>query len=405
MSEYQVLTVMAAFAFAYSLVATRLEKTVVNGALVYVTAGVLFGPDLLGFVDLQVGGKALRWLAELALAICLFTDSSNANLSLLRRVEAIPIRLLLIGLPLTIAMGFVLGQLIFGDLGAFEVALIAIMLAPTDAALGKAVVTNRAVPAKVRETLNVESGLNDGICVPLILFFIALAAGSVEAGESAGLVVSLTLKVIGIGLAVGLVLAVLGGFALRSCAARGWVGGTWLQIPIVALALFCFGLAQWLGGSGFIASFVGGLTFGALTKRHKQEFLKAAEGTADVVALVTWFAFGTVVLGLLLPAFSWSVLLYALLSVTVLRMLPVALCLMGNGLHLDTLLFIGWFGPRGLASIVFLVMVIDEKLPGIETIVAVVTWTILLSVVLHGLSANPLASRYGAGVDARDGEI
>ena len=394
MSEYQILTIFAAFAFAYSLIASRLEKTPVNGALVYLAVGVLFGPQVLGLIDLPVDGEAVSWLAEFALAICLFTDSSNANLSVLRRVEAIPVRLLLIGLPLTIALGLGLAWLIFGGLGFFEIALIATMLAPTDAALGKAVVTNPVVPAKVRESLNVESGLNDGICVPVILFFIALAAGSVEASESAGLIVELPLEVIGIGMAVGLVLAIVGGFALRSCASRGWVSGTWLQMPIIALALLCFALAQWLGGSGFIASFVGGLTFGAFTKQHKEQFLDAAEGTADAVAMVTWFSFGTVILALLLSGFSWQVLLYALLSLTVVRMLPVWLCLVGKGLQADSLLFMGWFGPRGLASIVFVVMVIDKKLPGNDTIVAVVAWTIVLSIVLHGLSANPLATKY-----------
>ncbi len=281
MSEYQILTVFAAFAFVYSLVASRLEKTPVNGALVYVVVGMLCGPHLLGLVDLEVDTEGISRLAEIALAICLFSDSSNANLAVLRRIESIPVRLLMVGLPLTIAFGVLLAWLIFPELSFYEVALIGAMLAPTDAALGKAVVTNPAVPAKVRESLNVESGLNDGICVPVILFFIALTAGTIEASESGSAIVRLGFEVIGIGLATGLVLALFGGFALRTCAARGWVAGTWLQFPIIALALLCFGLAQWLGGSGFIASFVGGLTFGALTKQHKEEFLLAAEGTAD----------------------------------------------------------------------------------------------------------------------------
>jgi NhaP-type Na+/H+ or K+/H+ antiporter len=405
MSEYQILTVFAAFAFAYSLIASRLEKARVNGALVYVAAGAIFGPRVLGWVDLQVDGEGISRLAEIALAICLFTDSSNANLNVLKRIQSSPIRLLLIGLPLTIALGMGLGWLIFRDLGFFEIALIATMLAPTDAALGKAVVTNPAVPEKVRESLNVESGLNDGICVPVILFFIALAAGSVEASESGELMVKLLLEVIGIGVVVGLVLAVVGGFALRTCAGRGWIAGTWLQIPIISLAFLCFGLAQWLGGSGFIAAFVGGLTFGAFTKQHKKEFLESAEGAGDAIALVTWFTFGTVIVGLLLPGFSWQVLLYAILSLTVIRILPVFLCMYGKSVKRDTLLFMGWFGPRGLASIVFLVMVIDEHLPGNDTIVAVVSCTIILSVIGHGLTANPLSALYGARVDARGGQV
>jgi sodium/hydrogen antiporter len=399
MSEYQIIAVIAGFVFFYSLIASRLEKTPVNGALVYVIAGMLFGPYVLGLIDLKIEGETISRLAEIALAICLFTDSSNANLNVLRRVEAIPARLLLIGLPLTILLGFGLGWLILDELGLFEIALIASMLAPTDAALGKAVITNPAVPAKVRESLNVESGLNDGICVPVILFFIALTAGTTEASESVELVTNLLLEVIGIGIVVGFVLSLLGGVALRTCASRGWIAGTWLQIPIIALALFCFGLAQWMGGSGFIASFVGGLTFGAFTKQNKEIFLDAAESSADAVAMVTWFTFGTVILGTLVPGLSWQVLLYAIFSLTVVRMLPVYLCLIGKGLRTDTLLFIGWFGPRGLASIVFVVMVINEHLPGNDTIAAVVIWTIVLSVVLHGLSANLLAKVYGERVE------
>lgn len=403
MSEYQILTIFAGFAFAYSLVGSVLEKTPVNGALIYVSTGILFGPHVLGLVDFSIDGEGIKQLAELALAICLFTDSSNANLRVLKSVEAIPIRLLLLGLPLTIFFGIGAAWLIFDDLEFFEIALIATMLAPTDAALGKAVVTNQKVPAKIRESLNVESGLNDGICVPVLLFFIALAAGSIQANESIEMVLELPVEVIGIGILVGLVLAVVCGFVLRSCAERGWVTGTWLQMPIVTLALLCFGSAQWLGGSGFIASFVGGLTFGAFTKNHKQQFLEAAEGTGDAVALVTWFTFGTVVLSFLVPGFSFRVLFYALLSLTILRMLPVVLCLFGKKLHVDTLLFMGWFGPRGLASIVFVVMVIGENLPGNDRVVATVAWTIVLSILLHGLSANPLASIYGKRVERRSG--
>jgi NhaP-type Na+/H+ or K+/H+ antiporter len=404
-SEYQVLAIFAAFVFAYSLVATRLERTPVNGAIVYVAFGMLFGPYGLNLIDFDVDGEGLKRLAELALAVCLFSDSANANLSVLRRVEALPIRLLLIGLPLTIAAGIGTGMLLFGDLGFFEVALIGTMLAPTDAALGKAVVTNPAVPAKVRESLNVESGLNDGICVPVILFFLALAAGSVEGANATEVIIKLLVEVIGIGVAVGLTIAVLGGLALRTCASRGWVAGTWLQVPIIALALLCFGLAQWLGGSGFIAAFVGGLTFGGLTRQHKQEFLSSAEGTADTLALVTWFAFGTVLITLLFDELSWQVVVYAVLSLTVIRMLPVFLCLTGKGLKQDTLSFIGWFGPRGLASIVFLVMVVGADVPGKDTIVTTVAWTIVLSIVAHGLTANRLASIYGARVKSRNGEI
>jgi NhaP-type Na+/H+ or K+/H+ antiporter len=306
---------------------------------------------------------------------------------------------------LTIAAGVGVGYLIFDDLTFFEVALLATMLAPTDAALGQAVVTNETVPSRVRESLDVESGLNDGICVPVLLIFLALASGQVSGNEAASLVARLPLQQIGIGAGVGIFLALVGGFAIRQSHIRGWIRGAWAQIPIVALAMFCFGSAQWLGGSGFIACFVGGLVFGGLAKRHKEELLSGAEGAGNVLSLLTWFTFGAVVVGKGFQHVSWEVIAYALLSLTIIRILPVVLCLIGVKAKLDTKLFVGWFGPRGLASIVFIVMVLQEKLPGNETLTAVVVWTVALSIILHGISAVPLATSYGQRVAAREGVV
>ena len=371
----------------------------------YVLAGFLCGGQVLGWVDVPIGGEGLRILAELTLALVLFTDSAGTNLATLRRIEAIPIRLLFIGLPLTIALGFGVGLLVFDDLGVFEVALLATMLAPTDAALGKAVVTNPSVPESVRESLNVESGLNDGICVPVLLFFLALAVGNTESNNAAGLMATLTLQAIGIGVLVGGVAGLVGGRLIRHCSDRGWVDGSWTQIPVIALALACFATAQWLEGSGFIACFVAGMIFGTTEKRNKGRFLDAAEGVGDTMALVTWFLFGAVAVGLTWQHLDWRVFAYALSSLTVVRILPVFISAIGLGLRRDTRLFMGWFGPRGLASIVFVVLVMDETVPGSEILATTVTWTILLSVALHGLSANALARTYGARISASGGSI
>ncbi len=403
--EYQNLAVIAGFIFLYSLLATRLERTRINGALVYVLVGFLCSNYVFNLIDIRIGGEGLKTLAELTLALVLFTDSANTNLSTLRRFETIPIRLLLGGLPLTIAMGIGVGCLIFGDLAFFEIALLATMLAPTDAALGKPVVTNPQVPDSIRESLNVESGLNDGICVPVLLFFLALAVGDTESGQAAGLMARLTLQAIGIGLAVGIIGGSLGSRMVAFFARRNWVAGTWLQLPVIALALLCFASAQWLGGSGFIACFVGGLLFGGMAKRDKQQFLDAAEGVGDALALVTWFVFGAAAIGLTWHQLTWQIFAYALLCLTLVRIIPVFICLFGTKLKFETKLFIGWFGPRGLASIVFIVLVQDKSLPGSGILVTTVTWTILLSVLLHGLSANPLSRFYGTRIDQAGGKI
>lgn len=389
---YATLAILAAFTFLYSLVAGRLERWPLSGPIVFMGFGLLCGPTGVGILSLDISGETLQSLAELTLALVLFTDASNAKLDVLRGSFRIPERLLLIGLPLTILLGFGIATLLFDGLTVFELAILATMLAPTDAALGKAVVTNPAVPDRMREGLNVESGLNDGICVPILFLFLALASGNVGDGSSGKLALSLVAKEIGIGLLVGLGLTVIGSWAIKSCVKRGWVTDTWSQIPVVGLAFSCFAMAQILGGSGFIACFAGGILFGALTKQHKADLLKAAEGTGDTLALATWVVFGAVVVGQTIGQFTWQILLYAVLSLTVIRMLPVFLMLTGMGMKADAKLFMGWFGPRGLATIVFAVIVLDAKLPGGEVLAAAAVCTVVLSILAHGFSANPLVA-------------
>lgn len=393
---YLNLAILAAFVFLYSVISGRMDRTVFNGAIVFTTFGLIFGPLGFGFLALDVDAEVLRTLAELTLALVLFTDAANANLRELKHSFHIPQKLLLIGLPLTILLGFLAGVLVFDGLGLLEIAIIATMLAPTDAALGKSVVSNQAVPSNIREGLNVESGLNDGICVPILFILLAFAANTTGEGGSPMLALKLIVEAIGIGVAVGAGLTFLGVRVLGRCAELGWVTDSWRQLPVPALAVTCFAVAQWLGGSGFIACFVGGMLFGGLEKQHKSRLLLAAEGTGDTLALITWVVFGSAVVGQSIGSFSWQVVVYALLSLTAVRMLPVFLVLAGMNLRTDEKLFMGWFGPRGLASIVFAVIVLNEHLPGGDTISMTVVCTIILSVVGHGLSANPLVALLGA---------
>jgi NhaP-type Na+/H+ or K+/H+ antiporter len=393
---YSDLAILAAFVFVYSVIAERLEKTPLNGAIIFVAFGVACGPIGLGIIDLNVDAEGIRTLAELALALVLFTDAANADLHTLRLSFRIPQRLLLIGLPLTILLGFAFGALVFEQLALLEVALLATILAPTDAALGKAVVTNDAVPAEIRESLNVESGLNDGICVPVLLIFLAFAVKLEEAAEPTSLILREFATEIGVGAGAGVLCVIVGTFLFRFAHRRGWIGEIWMQVTVPALALTCFATAQFLGGSGFIACFVGGLIGGALMRERKEDILRSAEGTGDALALLTWVTFGAVVVGSMSEYFAWDAMIYAVLSLTVIRMLPVVLCLANTGLSLSDKVFLGWFGPRGLASIVFIVIVLNENLPGGETLKEAVVWTVIFSVLAHGLTANPLAALYGA---------
>jgi NhaP-type Na+/H+ or K+/H+ antiporter len=400
---YENLGILALFAFAYSIIASRLGRTPVNGALVYLAFGALAGPVGLGLLDLSISTEGIRLVAELTLALVLFTDASNADLSVLRRSFRIPQRLLLIGLPLTILLGFGAGVLLFPELGLLEVAILATMLAPTDAALGKAVVSNEAVPATVRQGLNVESGLNDGICVPILFTFLVLAGGSGGESSTATIAMKLLAEEIGIGVAIGVGLAWLGSRGLRASGRRGWLEDPWVALPVVGLAFACFTLTQFAGGSGFIACFVGGLTFGAITPEHKQVVLDGAEGTGEAFSMMTWVVFGAAIVLQHPGTADWRVVLYAVLSLTVIRMLPVFVALLGFELRTDAKLFFGWFGPRGLASVVFAVIVANHELPGGDTITATVVATVVLSILAHGLTANPLSAAFAARESSRSG--
>ncbi|MFQ6538052.1 MULTISPECIES: cation:proton antiporter [Aphanothece] len=397
--------VLAIAVLGYALLSGRLGKTPLSGSLVFLVAGWLLGPDVLGWLNIQVESENLRTITEFTLALILFTDAANAQLSVLRDLR-LPVRLLGLGLPLSIVLGALLAGLIFPAFTPLEACLLGVCLAPTDAALGQPVVTNPRVPPRIREDLSVESGLNDGICVPFLLFLLSLAAGQGAANAGAakagmGQLGTFFVGEIGGGVLVGVAVCLLGCAARDACSRRGWIAPDWRPVLAVAMAMVCFTLAQLIGGSGFIACFCGGLLFGGLTPRDKEEELVVAEGTGDVLSVTTWLIFGAAVFGRALEALTPANLLYAVLSLTLVRMLPVAVATLGLKLHRATTLFVGWFGPRGLASIVFAVILLDAGLPHGNALADVIAITVTLSVLAHGLSAQGLAERYGRMVAAR----
>lgn len=393
---YQNLAVLAAFLLIYSLIAGRFESKLVNGPLLFLLMGWLLGSGGLGLLSLSINSDGIKLLAELTLVIVLFSDAANTNWQVLAAHRALPMRLLLIGLPLTLIGGTLFGLWLYPDLPLLEMAILSTILAPTDAALGKAVVSNPAVPAPIREGLNQESGLNDGICVPVLLLLLALIAPTEQHAGTGMLAVTLLLEEIGIGLLVALVLTSLTLRLLKTSYLNGWQLPLWRQLTMPGLALLCFALAQTLGGSGFIAAFVGGLLIGRRLGEHKHAYLDSCEGYGDLLSVVIWMVFGATLMPMLAELRHWQYWLYAAASLTLLRMLPVWLSLLGTGLKPELKLFIGWFGPRGLASIVFAVMVLQHKpaLLGQTPIIATVLCTIILSVILHGISANPWVKRF-----------
>lgn len=389
---YQNLALLAAFLLTYSIFAGRFESRLLNGPLMFMLAGLILGPAFLGILQPRIDSHGLRILAELTLAIVLFSDAANADLKVLKAHEGLPLRLLLIGLPLTMLSGWLLAIWLFPQAPLIELALLAILLAPTDAALGKAVVTNPKVAAPVREGLNVESGLNDGICVPVLLMFLALLIEE-HTQSPLSLAIELFFEELGIGALIGGTLTFMAWLMQRYSGKHHWQTPMWSQLTLPGLAVLCFATAQTLGGSGFIAAFVGGLLDSYLFAEQKHDLLKASEEFASLLSIITWVVFGALVIPSVWSSFTVDVWLYALLSLTVIRIVPVLVSLAGTGFDFETRLFIGWFGPRGLASIVFAIMILDYPLQTGRTLVAVAACTVLLSVLLHGLSANPWVSR------------
>jgi sodium/hydrogen antiporter len=388
------LAVVAGIVIAFAAVSGRLNRSVVSPAMFFVAAGLLAGSEVLGWIDLEIEAESIRLLAEATLTLVLFMDASRIDVAALRREFAVPARLLGIGLPLTIIGGTFLAVGVIDQLTLAEALVLAIVLAPTDAALGQAVVTDPRLPSRIRQGLNVESGLNDGICVPLL--FIALAVAEADEGAiTGGHAVHLVVEEIGYGVLGGVIAGAVGALLIRGATKRGWIESGWLQILTVAAAALSYGLAAPLGGSGFIAAFVGGFVFGALRGQMEEEDAALLEQAGGLLNGVTFVVFGAAVLGPALADLSWSVVLYAVLSLTVVRMVPVALATVGTRARLPTVAYLGWFGPRGLASIVFGVLLVEQAdLLHTDVILLATTIAIGLSVLAHGLSAQPLTDRY-----------
>jgi sodium/hydrogen antiporter len=391
------LAVLAAVVVAYALVSRRLEATVVTAPLVFVAAGVVAGPEVLGLSSGEISHGAGLVVAEVALAFVLFSDAARIDLRQLRTREALPTRLLGIGMPLTIALGVGVGALLLDEIEFWEAAIVAAILAPTDAALGQAVVTSKLVPIRIREGLNVEAGLNDGLSVPFVALFAALAVE--EANLSAQSWLGFAAEQIGWGALVGAAVGGAGGWLVGHAARREMMTGAFERLAVLALAVLAFVLADEVGGNGFISAFVGGIVANRAGLAGGERILEFVEEEGQLLSLAVFFIFGVAVLGLVEPA-GWEVALYAALSLTVVRMLPVAVAVAGTGLRSRSVAFLGWFGPRGLASIVLALTVAEEypDLLALDVVLAAVSVTVLSSVVLHGVTATPFVRAYARGV-------
>ena len=389
----ETLAVVSACIVLWGMVSARLERWDVSAPIAFVVLGLVVTHGPTGIVHIQLHSSSIRSLAEVTLALVLFADASRVNVRRLRVSAALPARLLCIGLPLTIAAGALTAAVLFHGTGLWVAATIAAIVAPTDAALGASVISNQRVPSGVRRLLNVESGLNDGIATPFVNLFVAGAA-SAEAIKGAPTVASAVVDLAG-GAALGVGVGALGAVLLAVSRRHGWSATAVRPLAVLALALFAYSVALVAGVNGFVAAFVGGMAFGAVDHHNDEAALRFTEEGGTLLSLLVWFAFGAVMLVPGLEDVTWRTAVFALLALTVVRMVPVAAALAGTGLDRVTIAFVGWFGPRGLASIVFGLIAVDALAPEQSKVVlAAVTLTVTLSVLLHGVSASPLAARY-----------
>lgn len=390
------LAILAVLIVIYAAVAVKLGRWSVTMPMVFVGIGLILGPGGLSLLPISPQAETVKTLTELTLALLLFADASTLRLSRVREDAGLPGRLLTIGLLLTIALGAGVALLLQPGEGLAFACLLGAILAPTDAALGLPIFNNPRVPVRIRRALNIESGLNDGIATPFVLLFLAFAAAEEGLATNHWLVAALI--EIALAVAVGTAVGVVGGWLLSQTTRRGWTSGGAEQLAILGLALAAYFCSLAVGGNGFIAAFVGGIVFRAATRNRFVEPTEFTETFGSFLSLLVWGIFGAVLVSAVLRYNTdWRPIVYAILSLTVVRMVPVALALRGVGLRRDTVALMGWFGPRGLASVVFTLMALENfQAAGrsVDILIATATWTILLSVVLHGLSAAPLSLWY-----------
>ncbi len=384
----QDVAVIAGVVLVFGVGSEVLARRWITGPMFFVGAGIILGDAGLEWFEFGAGNEGVGALAEATLVLILFSDATRIDVKALADGWRLPARLLGIGFPLTVIAGILLGVVVL-DLSWQEAGLLAAVLTPTDAALGAAVVTDERLPVRIRQALNVESGLNDGLAVPVVAVFTALVLS--ERAEFGNGFVGESLSELGIGVLWGVALGCGGGYLLRVAAERHWAEPIWQQLSTLSIAVLAFTGADLIEGNGFVAAFTAGLAFGQIASRHCTGIQNFTIDFGEGLAGATFAVFGAILAGPALERVTWEILLYSLLSLTLVRMIPVWVSMLGSHVQPHTRLFLGWFGPRGLASIVFGLLVLETAGESnvSEELFDVVAWTVLLSVVLHGLSAQP----------------
>lgn len=395
MIDYPIIIFAALLIFLYGLISRVSEKSPISAPMVFTGIGILAGPLAFNLMDLRPGATIVKVIAEITLVIILFVDASTVNQRTLRIQRGIPLRLLGIGLPLTMVLGFVVAATLINSQNLWLAALVALILSPTDAALGQAVVTSERLPERMRQAINVESGLNDGIALAPILMCIAALSGEQHAGSNSGSWLFFMVKQLTLGPIAGILVGWCGGRLVEEASHRGWMQPAFQRLVAGSLAVIAYTAAEQFHGNGFIAAYCAGLFLGTQTHEVRERIQEFGEAEGQQMSLFIFLLFGLAMVPAMVSYWDLRTLCYAILSLTFIRMIPVALCLRGAGLDTRAVWMIAWFGPRGIASVLYALIAIAEiGVTGYEREIAVITLTVLLSIFLHGLSAVPLTVAY-----------
>lgn len=392
------LSILSISVLCFGLISKKAERSILSAPMAFAFLGFLLGEDVLGCIDFKlVSESSFHLIAELTLVLILFTDASRINFSTLKKDHDLPIRLLGFGLPLTVILGAGLAYLFFEGMSVAEALILAAILAPTDAALGQAVVTDKRVPNRIRQTLNVESGLNDGLVLPALLIFISLLPNA-DGHRTLSSWILFIAKQLALAPIIGIGVGIVGGKLIQHATKLNWISEPFERLAIIALSLIAFSIAElpFLGANGFISAFVTGLTVGNCCRGICSCLFEFSEAEGLLLSLSIFFLFGGIFIPVVIEHFSLEIIIYAILSLTVVRLLPVSLSLIGKKLKIETILFLGWFGPRGLASILYVFLILETT--NNELIVPLIMTTVLLSILAHGVTASPGVKVYSSKI-------
>ncbi|MCF4099938.1 cation:proton antiporter [Maritalea mediterranea] len=381
----------------FALFVRPIERSWITLPIFFAGLGFVLGPAGLGFIDLDLQDSTIHTVAEITLIFTLFLDASKIRLRNLKAHYGLPARMLLVGMPLTILLGTGLILLLAPDLPWAMALLTAAILTPTDAALAQPILADKDVPPRIAEAINVESGLNDGLALPVVVFAALLMAN--EATRDISLTPFGVSQFVGaqiiFGPLAGIVVGYCGAKLLDLATHHKFTQPIYEGIFFLSVGLAAFFGAETVGGNGFIAAFVAGLTFGNTKKTNHKFITEFLEGESNFLSILTFMIFGAVLAPVGLAHANWTTLLIAVSFLTLIRMAPIALSLVGKKLHLYERFILGWFGPKGLASILFALFVAEQyDMPHIDQMLACTVLTVGLSILAHGLSAKPLAHHF-----------